>query len=60
MNLKVENNLYIIQVDGTTLVMSKEDFVKSLKLGKWWKRRQSLAPREATMQARAEVRRDGR
>jgi hypothetical protein len=54
MNLKIENNLCIIQIDGTTLVMSKEEFKKSLRLGKWYRRRQAMAPREAMMQERAE------
>jgi hypothetical protein len=57
MNLTVENDLYIIQIDGTTLVMSKEEFVKSLRMGKWWRRRQAKAPREATMQEHAEEQR---
>jgi hypothetical protein len=57
MDLKVENGLYIVQIDKAILVMSKEDFIKALQMGKWWKRRQASAPRHATMQEHADQRR---
>jgi hypothetical protein len=29
--------------------MSRDEFIKALRKGKWWHRRQALIPREATM-----------
>jgi hypothetical protein len=59
MDLQVKDNFYILTLPKVILVLTREQFIDGLKRGRWWKRRQAMAPREAAMQARAEVRRDG-
>ena len=44
-DIKVIDGLYVITAAKCTLVMQKADFVKALRQGKFWKRRQALRAR---------------
>lgn len=54
MDLQVVDGFYILSIDKGILVLTREQFIDGLRRGKWWKRRQSLSPREAVMQEHAE------
>jgi hypothetical protein len=58
MELKVIDGFYIIDLPKAILVLTREQFIDGLRRGKWWMRRQAMAPREATMQQHAEQERE--
>jgi hypothetical protein len=43
--LEVKDGLYIIKGPKYVLVMTKAEFIQSLRRGKWWNRRQAMAER---------------
>jgi hypothetical protein len=45
-DIRVVDGLYVITACKCTLVMTKRDFVKALRNGKWWRHCQQFAARQ--------------
>jgi hypothetical protein len=59
MDLNVIDGWYVLPLPKqAVLVLTKAQFIEGLRRGKWWRRRQALQPRHATMQARSAARRE--
>jgi hypothetical protein len=44
-DIKVIDGLYVVQGPKCVLVLTKQEFIVSLRRGRWWKRRQALQAR---------------
>ena len=45
LDFTVIDGWYVIQASKCTLVLTRQQFIESLKRGRWWKRKQAFAAR---------------
>jgi hypothetical protein len=56
MDLKVVDGWYIVELPKAVLVLTKAQFVEGLRRGKWWRRHQAMAQRQAALDDDADLR----
>jgi hypothetical protein len=50
-DVQVRDDRYVITLPKTVLVLTKAEFIRALRRGKWWRRREALKARQGQHEA---------